>query len=310
MKIQKEVKIGLYLVIIVAVLYWGINFLSGRNIFSSDRQFYAIFENVQGLQQTSKVLIRGLKVGMIEKIVFDDENNNFVVTLRVNSRYNIPLGTRAVIYSTDLLGSKAIKLELGNSNEMHKDGDMLASGIEGDLTNVLAGLDPIKDKVSTALDQLNVTLSSLNNILNEEAADNLSKVIANFNSITANLNSISVTIDELLKEEKSSIASLVDNVEGFTANLKSNNENINTIIGNLVEVSDGLAKANLAELAGSINDVVSKLKDGEGSLGKIMTDDSLYTNLVNTANSLNALLDDLRENPGRYVQFSVFGRKK
>ena len=309
MKIQKELKIGLYLVVIVAVLYWGINFLSGKNIFSNDHKFHAVFENVQGLQQTSNVLLRGLKVGMIEKIVFDEENNNFIVTLRVDSKYNIPLGTKAVIYSTDLLGSKAVKLELGDDNNMHKDGDMLASGIEGDITNVLAGLDPIKDKLGTVLDQMNTTLSSLNKVLNEESTENLTKAIENFSNITANLNSISKVIDELIKEEKGSFAGLVDNVEKFTANLKNNNENINSIIGNLVEVSEGLTKANFNELADNVNDIVSKLKEGEGSLGKMITNDSLYTNLVNATNSLNTLLEDLKENPGRYVQISVFGRK-
>lgn len=309
MKIQKELKIGVYLVVIVALLYWGINFLSGKNIFSSDRHFHAVFENVQGLQQTSNVLIRGLKVGMIEKIVFDEEKNNFIVTLRVDAKYNIPLGTKAVIYSTDLLGSKAVKLELGKENNMHEDGATLASGIEGDLTNVLAGLDPIKEKMSTALDQINTTLAALNSVLNEETTQNLNKGIENFSSITANLNSISSAIDELLKEEKGSIAGLINNVESFTANLNNNNKNINEVIGNLVEVSDGLAKANFGELANNINDIVSKLRDGEGSLGKIITNDTLYTNLVNATNSLNTLLEDLKANPGRYVQISVFGRK-
>ena len=309
MKIKKELKIGLYLIISVAVLYWGLNYLMGKNIFSNNHKFYAVFENVQGLQQTSNVFIRGLKVGMIEKIVFNEENNNFLVTLSISSKYNIPVGTKAIIYSTDLLGSKAIKLELSNSNALLPNESTLASGIEGDLTNILAGLDPIKDKMNTVLDQMNTTLSGLNRVLNENTTDNLNKGIENFSNITENLNSISSTIDELLKGEKGSISALVGNVEQFTANLKNNNDNINTLINNFVEVSDNLANANFKELAENIDGIISKLKDGEGSLGKMITSDSLYINLVNATNSLNLLLEDLKENPGRYVQISVFGRK-
>ncbi len=309
MKIKKELKIGLYLIISVAVLYWGLNFLKGKDIFGKNHQFYAVFENVQGLQQTSNVFIRGLKVGMIEKIVFNEDSNNFLVTLSVDSKYTIPLGTKAVIYSTDLLGSKAIKLELSNSNDSHQSGDTLASGIEGDLTNVLAGLDPIKDKLNNVLDQMNTTLSGLNRVLNDETTANLNEGVENFKNITQNLNSISNTIDELLKGEKGSISALVGNGEQFTANLKNNNENINTIINNLTEVSKNLADANFGELVKDLDGIISKLKDGEGTLGKVITNDSLYINLVNATNSLNLLLEDFKENPGRYVQVSVFGRK-
>lgn len=310
MKIKKELKIGLYLIVSVAVLYWGLNFLMGKDIFSKNHRFYAVFENVQGLQQTSNVFIRGLKVGMIEKIVFNEDNNNFLVTLSVDSKYNIPVGTKAVIYSTDLLGSKAIKLELSNKDTFLPNESTLASGIEGDLTNILAGLDPIKDKMNTVLDQVNTTLSGINNVLNEETTENLNKGIRNFSNITQNLNSISNTIDELLKGEKGSISALIGNVEQFTANLKNNNANINTLIGNLVDVSENLANANFKELAQNLDGIISKLKEGEGSLGKMIADDSLYVNLVNATHSLNLLLEDLKENPGRYVQISVFGRKK
>ncbi|MDR0661479.1 MAG: MlaD family protein [Prevotellaceae bacterium] len=309
MKIKKELKIGIYLVITVAVLYWGLNFLRGKDIFGKNQKFYAVFENVQGLQQTSNVLIRGLKVGMIEKIVLNEEENNFIVTLRIDSKYNIPVGTRAVIYSVDLLGSKAIKLEFGNSDKLHIDGDTLAAGIEGDLTTVLDGLVPIKDKLNVTLDQVNTLLSSFNKVLNDKSTENLNKGIENFSNITESLNSIAKALDESIEEEKGTISKLLGNVEEFTDNLKGNNDKINTIISNLVEVSDGLSGANFGDLADNLNDIIRKLKEGEGSLGKALTNDSLYINLVNTTNSLNTLLKDLKENPGRYVQISVFGRK-
>ena len=310
MKMNKEVKIGLYLVVTVAVLYWGINFLMGKDIFSSNNRFYAVFENVQGLQQTSSVFIRGLKVGMIEKIEFNEEKNNFHVTLSIKSKYNIPVSTKAVIYSTDLLGSKAIKLELSNNSAFLANEATLDSEIEGDLTNVLAGLDPIKDKLSTALDQVNTTLLGINNILNEKTTENLNKGIENFSAVTQNLSNITSTIDELLKGEKGSISTLVGNMEDFTANLKSNNENINAIVSNFAELSESLAKADLGDLASNIDNIVAKLKNGEGSLGKIVNNDSLYINLVSATNNLSLLLEDLKENPNRYVQISVFGRKK
>lgn len=309
MKIKKELKIGLYLIASTVALYWGLNFLKGKDIFGKSHQLYAVFENVQGLQQTSNIYIRGLKVGTIEKIEFDEDNNSFLVTLSVDSKYSIPLDTKAVIYSTDLLGSKAIKLELSNRSESHQSGDMLASGIEGDLTSVLAGLDPIKNKMNTVLDQLNTTLSGLNSVLNKETTDNLNKGIENFKSITQNLNSVSSTVDELLKGEKGSISALVGNVEQFTQNLKSNNDNINTIISNLAGISETLAEAKLGELVNNLDGIIAKLKNGEGTLGKALTNDSLYLNLVNATGSLNLLLEDLKENPGRYVQISVFGRK-
>ncbi len=310
MKVSKELKIGIYVVGIILIVYWGINFLKGRDVFGKSNSFYAVFENVQGLQQTSHIYIRGLKIGHVESISYNEKNNNFTVKLNVDSKYNIPLNSIAKIYSVDLLGSKAIKIDLGAGDMMHVEGDTLASGVESDLTSVISTeLTPIKEKLNTLLDKANVTFDAVNTVLDEKTTANISATMENLNAITTSLKQASRTLDALLAQEKNSIAAVLDNAQSITTNLKNNEKNITTLLTNLANISDSLTKANFGSIAADINSILDKIKSGEGTLGKLASNDSLYMNLNNTANSLDALLKDLKANPGRYVRFSVFGKK-
>lgn len=310
MKVKKEIKIGLYIVATVVTLYWGVNFLKGRDIFGKSNTFYAVFDNVQGLQQTGQIYMRGLKIGTVESIRFDEPKNDFVVKLSIDSKYNITLNSVATIYSIDLLGSKAIKIDLGSSDKFHVSGDTLTSAIENDLTAVITTeLTPIKNKVSDLLDRANTTLESLNKVLNEEATINLSRVISNVNGITENLNRASRTIDALLAGQRGSIETSLSNIESVSGILKNNEGKITNLLTNLSNISDSLAKANFVGMAGSIDSLLAKLNAAQGTMGKLLNDEQLYNNLTSVTASLDSLLTDVKAHPKRYVQLSVFGKK-
>ena len=295
MKIGKEVRIGIYLVITIVVMYFTINFLKGKNVFGQSNVFYAVFEDVQGLRATSSVSMSGLRIGYVERITYNAEDRNFLVVLSVDSEYSVPLESVATIYSSDLLGSKALKIDFSKNTTVHKSGDTLVSGIEGDM-------------LSSLVDQVGSTLTTVQNVLNDETVKNIGETFDNLNSLSAHLDKASQSIEQLLSQKKQTIANALSNIEDITVMLKSNEGNINNMLSNLSAVSDSLAHADFKGIADDLNSIVSSIKNGEGTVGKLLNDEALYTNLNNASIKLDALLNDLQKNPGRYVRFSVFGK--
>jgi phospholipid/cholesterol/gamma-HCH transport system substrate-binding protein len=306
MKLSKEIKIGAYFAVTLAALIWGINFLKGKDIFNKVNKFYAVYDEIEGLQTTAQVYIKGLKVGTVSRIRLDQENEKFKVELQIKSNYSIPENSVAYLYSSDIMGNKAIKIKIGDSPVSLHDNAVIHSGKEDDMFSLLMeDLPSIKDNLNRTIKDVDSTFKNINRLFSDENVDNLSKGIAYLEHTMRNVSQLS----ETLNRSRHSFVSSLENIDSITSNLKNNSGKINRIIDNFGELSDSLKTVKITQVVNELNAVVDKINSGTGSAGKLIYDESIYDNLTKSLDSLNALLSDIKENPKRYINISVFGKK-
>ncbi|MDR2466239.1 MAG: MlaD family protein [Prevotellaceae bacterium] len=305
MKISKEVKIGLYFIVTLVALIWGINYLRGLDIFNKVNKFYATYENVEGLQKTSPVFIKGMKVGTVSKIILE-RNEKFVVELKIKSDYEIPDNSTAYIYSSDIMGSKAIKIKTGDSQSFLADGDKITSGREVDMFSLfMDDLPSIKDSLKLTIGAVELTFNKINSILSDENIKHISEGLSSLEKTLGNFARLSQTLDR----SKSTLVSALENIYVLTSNLKDNGDEITTIIKNFAELSDSLKNIRLSQTTDKLNALIDKINSGTGTVGKLLYSDSVHNTLAGSLHSLDSLLTDIRKRPKRYVNISVFGRK-
>jgi len=236
-----------------------------------------------------------------------------LVELKVEPKYEIPKNTLAKLEGTDLLGSKAIIFELGDSKVMAEDKDTLKADIKGGLAE---SLQPVQKKAEVIIGKMDSILSSVNAIMNPRFQKNVDR---SFNSIANTLQSLEGTskkVDNLVGVQSVHINNIMANVESISANLKTNGVYLTKTMGNFNKVSDDIAASNVKQTLDNVNKAIAdlqatiaKVNNGQGSLGKLMTDDEMYNHLRDASADLDKLLIDLKTNPKRYVHFSVFGGK-
>jgi phospholipid/cholesterol/gamma-HCH transport system substrate-binding protein len=317
MKISKEAKIGLIITSGIAILFWGLNYLKGKDFFTSQKTIFATYDRVDGLTASNPVMINGMKIGSVTKLsLLPDNSGRILVALHINGAVRIPRNSTAEIFSTDLLGAKGIRFVFGESTEFLQDGDTVKSQIQNSLSQeVSAQVAPIRARAESILSSMDSVLLIVRTVFNEASKEDLRKSFQSIASSLRSIEGITSTMDqELARQGK--LGLIFDNLESITTNLRSNNKSLSNAIENFSAISDTLAGANLAStientrktLEGT-SALLARVNSGEGSLGQLATNDSLYSNLNNTARDLDLLINDLKANPGRYVHISVFGKK-
>lgn len=310
MKIANETKVGIMAAFSIALLIIGYNFLKGNAIFSDETVLYAKYSHVDGLAVSKPVLINGFQIGRVDKLQLQSDGS-IVATLKIKGKYDIPKNSIAKLEGTDLLGSKAIVMALGTGTNYAKDGDTLNANVAKGL---LETVQPVQKKAELIIGKMDSILTSVNTILNPNFQKNVDK---SFNSIASTLTSLEATskkVDNLVGSEGSRVSAILANVEAISANLKKNNEKINGILNNISTITDQVAAANFKQTIENANKavadlqgIVSKVNNGQGSLGMLVNDTKMYENLTNASKNLDNLMIDLKQNPKRYVHFSVFG---
>ncbi|WP_316766681.1 MlaD family protein [Pedobacter frigiditerrae] len=310
MKIKNETKVGVLAAFAIALLIIGYNFLKGNSIFSSETTLYARYTQVDGLGVSKPVLINGFQIGRVDKLELDS-NGTILATLKIKAQYEIPINTIARLESTDLLGGKAVVMVLGNSREIAKEGYVLNANVEKSL---MESVQPVQKKAEMIITKMDSILTSVNAILNPNFQKNVDKSFTSIASTLASLEGTSKKVDALVGSESSKLSAILSNVETITVNFKNNGAKIDAILTNLNTVTDKAAALNFKATIDNANKavadlqgMVSDLKGGKGSLGKLLNDDEMYKNLTNAAKNLDNLMIDLKANPKRYVHFSVFG---
>ncbi len=304
MKIEltREVKIGLFAVATAALLFWGINFLKGKNLLTRSHTFYTTFRDVDGLNVSTEVLFRGMKVGSVTDIIFNPESpEQIVVEFTVPSKYPVPNDSKIGTHNTYVIGGKVLVIDYGRSPEPFRNRDTIPSVYQPDMLSEITGqFGSIKETAADLVDNVSRTLDGLNALLSEENIRNLSGAISGLNRVIS-----------------TDLHGTLSNLNALTASLNAGSHQIDRILSNAGAFSDSLATVNLPEVVDNINatvlelnEVISKINEGEGSLSQLVNDRELYEGLKNSSESLDLLLKDLRENPKRYVHFSVFGRKE
>lgn len=304
MNLSKEVKTGILALGAIFLLIYGYSFLKGSSLFSKSREFHAKYENVAGLPVSAPVTINGYVVGKVNKIDFADNQGGLIVTFVLDKEFDFSKTSTVEIYSTSFIGGNALAiLPDYEGNEMAKDGDTLSGKIQkGMLETVTSGLKPLEKRIYNTLSGLDTLLNNFNLILNDTTKGDLKEAIASLNKTMKSFEGASANLDALLDENKPKLDSTFTYLETTTENL--------------AQFSDSLAEVNIKGLATSLestltsfDSVMAKIDDGEGSIGKLVNDDELYKNLEGASKELEELLRDLKENPKRYVNISVFGKK-
>ena len=314
MKISRELKIGLVFIASVGIFFWGLNFLKGTDILSKKRFYYAVYDKIDGLDQANAVMVNGLKIGQVNRLSFLPGTSKIVAELYIKNNIDIPKNSVAHIYGTDLLGSKAVEIILGDDTAFAQSRDTLTALIESSLMNQLnEQVEPLKKKAVALINSVDSVMSVIQSIFNEKTRSSLNTSIENIKKTLQNLEGASSNVNEILKTEKSKINSIMTNLDSITLNLKENGDNITTILTNFAQLSDSLNNADIPQTLkdantaiNNINDIAEKINRGEGTIGQLFTNDSLYIQLEKSTSNLNKLLEDLRLNPKRYVKFSLF----
>lgn len=312
MKFSKEARVGILITAAMAALIWGLNYLKGQDFFTTSNKYYAVYENVDGLVKSNPIMMSGFRIGIVNDIDFlPDKSGRLLVTLLINNDVFVSKDATANIFSADLLGAKAVRIDLGTLSEKAEAGDTLIAVMETSLTSKLGKqVGPVKDKVESLVVSLDSVTQMLRQLFDTDTKNNLRSSINHFNNSMASL-------DNMMSSDNGKLKLIFANLESISRNLKDNNDDITKILGNLSQISDTLAKARFASAINNadialeqFNGVMSKINKGEGSLGLLVNDQKLYNNLEAAAKSLDEMLKDLKANPKRYVHFSVFGKKE
>lgn len=303
---RREIKIGIFAVVMIGAAWAGIRFLKGIDIFSRNVDYYAAYDQINGVQSASPIMMKGVKIGTVTGVSFDpSRNDNVVLRFSIKRQYHIPTDSKAKIFSNGLMGAKAIEINYGSSDTYLQKGDTLRSGRDPDLMDVAGSeLEYFKQKFSQIVADVSRTLGNINTLL-EDNAQSVKGTLGNLNAITSDVHGI-------LSAEKNNLRDAVENFRKFSDVLGNNAERMDSIIGGVNRITTQLSEkefaAHLAASAKQLNDLLEKINSDQGTLGMLMNDPELYNSLDKATGNLALLLADLKEYPGRYVHFSLFGR--
>lgn len=303
MKLSKEIKTAVLVIMSIILFIWGYNFLKGKNLFDSSTKLFVIYENVAGLAPSAPVTLNGLTIGKVNSISINPDGK-LLVELHITTDFPISKTSIAEIYDSGLVGGRqiAIKPNLLDKNYTVS-GDYLQASSKLGLTDALAQqLEPLQAKIQQLLENADVLFSNVNAILDTQTRQNLKNSIASLNTTLSEFSLASKSINELLADNKSKLNSTLKNVD--------------KVSGNFATISDSLANANLGKTVknlektlAKVDKIMAELEQGNGTMGKLIKDETMYTNFAKTSKELELLLQDLRLNPTRYVNVSLFGKK-
>ncbi|MDX2445389.1 MAG: MlaD family protein [Bacteroidales bacterium] len=312
MKIRTEVKVGIIAVVSIAIFVWGYNFMKGVNIARPSQTYNVVYQDINGLKKSNTVTLNGYKVGLVSDIhLMPNQTKNLLVKILLSEDFKIPINSTAVIYSVDLMGSQGIKLELSNESIMHKPGDTLAGIVQASMLDLVGDeLIPVKTKVENVLTSIDSVMSVVQYTFTPEFSKNI-------NGTMQHLNRSAGALDTFLTADDGKFNNILTNLDSISASLKNNMDELNLIMGNVASITDSIASGDIKELLTNLNSstrdlhvLLSGINEGKGTIGMLATNDTLYYNLEDLTKSLDLLLIDLKENPGKYVKFSMFGGGK
>lgn len=304
MKISKEVKTGILALGAIALLIFGYNFLAGSSLFKKDKSYFVKYQNVEGLAMAAPVTINGLVVGKVENITFAEKKGWLLVEFSVDGDIEFSKSSIVRIYSAGLIGGKSLGVFPDyTSTEVAKPGDTLSGESEDSMmATVTKALGPLETKVNNTLATVDTLLLSVTDVVDEKTRDNLKQAIANLNQTLNSFTGISENLNYILGNN-------TDRLDKTFVNLDHTMENLSRLSDSLAQLETGRMVSELQDVITRMDNIMIDIDEGNGTVGKILKDETLYNNLEGASRQLEQLLQDLKLNPKRYVHFSLFGKR-
>jgi phospholipid/cholesterol/gamma-HCH transport system substrate-binding protein len=304
LKITREIKTAILVIASILLFIWGYSYLKGKDLLNDYKTLYVEYDNVEGLASNAVVTINGLVVGKVSMISIQNTTGKLLVELQIKSDFPISKSSIVAIYEPGLIGGKQIQIIPNFEDKiLAVNGDTLKSDVKKGLTDLVAEkLSPLQEKVEKMVVNADLLLKNLNDILDTKSKENLKSSIANLNQTLAEFNKASINVNAILADNKSKIDGTLSN--------------INKVSSDFTKISDSLSKANIGQIVKNlektltnVDKLMSDVQSGKGTFGKLIKDESLYNNLDKTSKELELLLQDVRLNPTRYINVSLFGKK-
>ena len=305
LKVTREVKTAVLVIGSILLFIWGYYFLRGQDLFNSYKTYYVVYDDVEGLSPSAPVTLNGLVVGQVVGITFTDyETGKLRIEMQVKTDFPISKTSHATLYEPSLLGGKQIAIIPDMTNQkLAEDGDHLQSGLKPGMLSVVGEkLSPLQTKVEATVVTADSLLTSLNNVFDARTQENLRLAIAEMSSTMQQFNQTARSLNAVVSGNRS-------NIDGTMANLNRTSANFAKFSDSLNQANLGQAVKRLEKSLASVDSIVNDVQAGKGSLGKLLKDEAMYNNLTDASNELKELLADIKNNPKRYIHFSVFGRK-
>lgn len=308
MKNSREIKTGAVAIIVTALFIWGFNYLKGHNILEGTSKTYFIrYANVQGLSTSSPVTINGFEIGRVIDITFDtdpEKRGELIVEFSVEKKFDFGKNSIAKIYSASLMGGKSLAIIPSYDGEIAESGDFLYGEIESDIfSSVSEKLNPLQSKLESVITSADSLLVNVNEVLDKQTRMHIKESIAKLNATMSHVERVTLNAELLLIENRAGLHNSIGNVEHIS-------ENFSKLSDTLVNANIGLLIAKIDTTVATIESITARIDRGEGSLGKLVNDESLYINLDKATFELGELLEDFKLHPKRYVNVSVFGKKE
>ena len=302
-RLSRMQAIGLFVLLTLIATFAVINFLRGEDIFNRSSSYYVVYDQVDGLAVTGPVYLRGYKVGMVEDIVYNHEGNAFEVELKVKSQFEIPANSTAEVYSADIMGARAVRINLGDSKQILESGDTLGAAIQPDMISTVMGqIEPLKEQAMELMATMNRTLDSVDKLLDSTSRSEIQSSLKHLNRTLANAATLSRTLNDISPE----LVAIVKNLELLSKGLGESTDEIKGSLENVNAITSSLSKAELDKTIESLRSLSDKLQDPNGSVGKLLTTDSLHNAVNNLVNDVDKLVKGITETPRKYIKVSVF----
>ena len=298
---RKEFKVGIFAIAVMVASFFLLNYLQGEDIFNRELEVVAHYEDVQGLVPSAPVFIKGYKAGKVTDVEYDAENAVFNVTCSVLKEFPISVDSKLSIYSTDIMGTKGVRIILGTSETMIESGDTLYGIVEPGLMDDLAeGLSPLLEKVSSTLDSLGTTVSGVNRLLSDANTSSISRTLKNLELAVANVKDLSRTV----KGKSEEINNLMQNLSDFSESLTGIASKADTTLTDINKIVSTVSEADLNGVVTSFKELLDNVNDPDGSIGKLLKDDSVYNSVDSLLLDLNVLVNKIQQNQG-FVSFLI-----
>ena len=300
---RKEVKIGLFAVIVLAATLFVVEFLKGKDIFSKTDTYYIIYPEVDGIQASTAVTFRGFQAGRVTDVSYNRGTMDYTVEVSISHEFSIPDDSYMEIYSSDIMGTRKIRIAAGTSGIMAASGDTLEGRTETDMISSLAGsITPAVLDLDSLIRNLNRAVSSVNMILGSKNRNRIDSILLRLETMSADLEMTA----SALRDKKPEISSTIDNLCSTSSRLDSAAAAASATVANTEAITAALREAELGETVDSIRSLISRLQDPSGSIGRLMTTDSLYNSITRLSNDLDSLIRGIEEDPKKYIKISVF----